>query len=85
FLSYALHQFFKYAVALDATRRLSEDRRSGALELLLVSPVPEEDLIAGQERGLRRRFGPLLRLVVGLNLVLSGAVLFSRNLGVSSN
>ena len=83
FLSYALHQFFKYAVALDATRRFSEDRRSGALELLLVSPVPEKDLIAGQERGLRRRFGPLLRLVMGLNLALSGAVLFSSNLGMN--
>jgi hypothetical protein len=55
FTSYGLHQAGKYLAALDATRQLSEDRRSGALELLLVTPLGEARILSGQKRALKRR------------------------------
>jgi ABC-type transport system involved in cytochrome c biogenesis permease component len=46
----------KMFVAGDAGRTLAEDRRSGALELILVTPLPVEQIVRGQLLALRRRF-----------------------------
>jgi ABC-type transport system involved in cytochrome c biogenesis permease component len=45
-------------VAAEASRTLSEDRRSGALELLLSTPLHESDIVRGQLAALWRQFGP---------------------------
>jgi ABC-type transport system involved in multi-copper enzyme maturation permease subunit len=74
FLGYGLHQVFKYLAALEATRQVNEDSRSGALELLLVTPLRERDIIAGHARAFRRRFVPLAVLVGAVNLLLSLAL-----------
>ncbi len=59
FTAYALHQVAKYLVAVEATRQLIEDRRSGALELLLVTPLGEDQILFGQRRALQVQFsGP---------------------------
>src|SRR6267142_843314 len=56
FLGYGIHQVLKALIAIEASRRLSEDRQSGALELLLVTPLPISNILAGQRRALRETF-----------------------------
>ncbi len=45
---YFLHFIWKTMVASDALRRLHHDRRSGALEQLLVTPLPVEQILLAQ-------------------------------------
>jgi ABC-type multidrug transport system permease subunit len=73
FMGFALHLVFKYLLAVEASRRLSDDRYSGALELLLVSPLSTGQILAGQLRALRNTFaGPaLLVLLVNIGLAWS--------------
>ena len=49
FMSYGLHLIYKCLVAAEASRRLSEDRHSGALELLLATPVAPREIIRAQQ------------------------------------
>jgi ABC-type transport system involved in cytochrome c biogenesis permease component len=44
-------------LAAEASRTLSEDRRSGGLELLLSTPLHEKDIVRGQLAALWRQFG----------------------------
>ncbi len=71
FMGYGLHLTLKYLIAVEATRRFSDDRRSGALGLVLGTPLPPGALVAGQRRSLSRFFnGPmLLLLLVNLGLL----------------
>src|SRR5437879_5618392 len=65
FMAYGFHHALKWLIAFESSRRLSEDRHSGALELLLVTPVSVEDIIAGQKRALRELFqGPILLAIL---------------------
>ena len=56
FLGYGIHQVFKALVTIEASRRLSEDRQSGALELLLVTPLALSNILSGQRRAMREAF-----------------------------
>jgi ABC-type Na+ efflux pump permease subunit len=70
FITYGLHQLFKFAVATEASRRFCEDRRSGALELLLTTPLSTRSILDGQWEALKARFrAPLFTLGL-LNLAL---------------
>jgi ABC-type transport system involved in multi-copper enzyme maturation permease subunit len=69
--AYFMHQVLKYLVAAEASRRLSEDRRSGTIEPLLVAPVSEEEIVAGQKRALVSLFAGPAILVLVTNLVLA--------------
>jgi ABC-type transport system involved in cytochrome c biogenesis permease component len=69
-LSFALHVLFKCMVATEATRRLSEDRQSGALELLLVTPLPPADILRGQRQALALLFRWPKWILVLMNLLL---------------
>ena len=73
FIACGLHVLFKVMVATEASRRLNLDRQSGALELLLVTPVSVDTILQGQKRALTRHFRwPLLILcAVNLGLCLS--------------
>jgi ABC-type transport system involved in cytochrome c biogenesis permease component len=55
-VAFACHLAVKWQVAVEASRRFSEDRQSGALELLLVSPLSIERLLEGQRRALLGTF-----------------------------
>lgn len=55
-IAYAMHLILKLFLAVEAVRRLNEDRRSGALEQLLVTPMPVSAILAGMRRGLARKF-----------------------------
>ena len=51
-----LHCIVKIWLALEACRRFVEDRRSGALELILSTPVTPDEILRGQWRALLRQF-----------------------------
>jgi len=60
-----VHSFFKVWVVSEACTRLAEDRRHGALELLLSTPLTPAQILHGQWLALRRQFlNPLLVLMV---------------------
>ena len=70
-----LNSILKVWIASEAGRQLSEDRRSGALELVLCTPMKVKDILLGQLLALRRQFlGPLL-MVMGVELVFLAASL----------
>jgi ABC-type transport system involved in cytochrome c biogenesis permease component len=67
---YFLHASVKCWVAWEASRRFAEDRRSGALELLLTTPLNDRAILMGWLVGLKRRFiGPVI-LLLGMDLLL---------------
>jgi hypothetical protein len=73
-IAYALHFLTRIQLALLAVKRPHEDFTSGALELLLVTPIAEIDLIAAHHRALqaatRRPLGHLFAMNGLLQLTL---------------
>jgi ABC-type transport system involved in multi-copper enzyme maturation permease subunit len=56
-----LNLLLKVWFGLEAGRRLAEDRKQGALELLLSTPLTVQDILHGQWLALKRQFlGPVL-------------------------
>ena len=83
FVALAAHVLFKAVLAIEATRRFSEDRLSGALELVLVTPVRPAAILQGQRSGLRRHF---LLPMLGLMVINAGLVWLAGNAeGLSIN
>jgi ABC-type transport system involved in multi-copper enzyme maturation permease subunit len=70
FSAYAVHQLAKYLMVVEATRQMSLDRNSGALELLLVTPLQDHEVISGYSRAFRQRFVPLVGTLALLNVCL---------------
>ena len=69
-----LHGTLKYQLAGEACRRFAEDRRSGALELLLSTPMTVEEILRGQTAALRWRFaGPFVAVLLADTLLVAGA------------
>ena len=68
FASYALHQAVKALAAAEATRQLNEDRLSGALELLLVSPLKATEIIAGHSFAFGQKCSRPMALLMLTNL-----------------
>jgi ABC-type transport system involved in cytochrome c biogenesis permease component len=71
FMAFGMHQVLKCLLAAEASRRLSADRQSGALELLLVTPLATRDIVSSQISGLWRtfRWGFLALALVNLALL----------------
>jgi hypothetical protein len=69
-----LNVVIKTWFAAEAGRQLAEDRRRGALELLLSTPLTVRHILRGQLLALQRQFlGPIVTvLVVGCLLMLAG-------------
>jgi len=74
--AFGLHLLLKVLIAMEAGRRISEDRQSGALELLLVTTLPINAIIDGQRAALRQHFKRPMLLLVGLNAAMLLTVLF---------
>ncbi|MDB6109013.1 MAG: type transporter, partial [Pedosphaera sp.] len=68
FIGFGLNLIFKYMIAMEGSRRLNEDRQSGALELLLVTPLPERQIVSGQRRALLHLFKFPLAALVAVNV-----------------
>jgi ABC-type transport system involved in cytochrome c biogenesis permease component len=59
-----LHTSMKLWLASESCQRMAEDHRSGALELLLSTPLSVLDILRGQWLALRRQFlGPTLAIL----------------------
>ena len=70
-----LNTMLKLWVASEAGRRLGEDRKIGALELLLSTPLSVPDILRGQFLALRRQFLSPLILVLAIECVFLVAAL----------
>ncbi len=63
--SILVHLVLKVWIASEAPRQFAEDRRDGALELLLSTPLSVADLLRGRFVALRRQFaGPVVAVLV---------------------
>jgi len=69
FTAIILHMAFKFWVASEACLRLGPDHRSGALELLLSTPLTVREILRGQMLALRRQFFWPVLLVAGLDFL----------------
>lgn len=76
FTLYALHLVTKILLTVESARRVNEDRNSGALELLLVTPLPIQEILKGQHTALQIQFRKALKILLLMNLVMISAVLF---------
>ena len=66
------HIFILLRIAIIAADRFGEDRRSGALELVLSTPMTIKSILSGHWMGLRRYFaGPILLAFAFQVIVLS--------------
>ncbi|MEO6036277.1 MAG: ABC transporter permease [Verrucomicrobiota bacterium] len=64
-----INAFLKVWVTSEACTRLVEDRRTGALELLLSTPLEVEEIIRGQHLALRRQFAAPFLLLMFLEIL----------------
>lgn len=81
--------FFLTALLLNCTmgvlsgyttaKRISEDRRSGILEVLLTTPLTTQEIVEGQLRASAMQFRPLCRVVFALNVLMMLAGLLTRS------
>jgi len=69
FTAIILHMTFKFWVASEACLRLGPDLRSGALELLLSTPLTVREILRGQMLALRRQFLWPVLLVAALDFL----------------
>jgi hypothetical protein len=74
-LGFALHVLVKLLMMVESVSRLNQDRNSGALELLLVTPLPIEAIMLAQKKALRAHFRRSLWMLGLLNVALMSAVL----------
>jgi ABC-type transport system involved in multi-copper enzyme maturation permease subunit len=65
-----LHLVLKGWLAVEASRRFSDARRMGELELLLVTPITVDDIIIGRIRSLKRQFLLPIVLVLSVDITL---------------
>ena len=66
---------YKGMIGAEASRRMLEDRKVGAMELLLSTPLTVQEIVRGQRLAIQRQFQfPLLAfLAIGFVLMLAGA------------
>jgi hypothetical protein len=72
----------KVWIAVEAGQQFAADRRSNALELLLVTPLTVREMVRGQWLALRRQFIWPLRGLLGVDLLFMGAVIASGNVDI---
>ncbi len=72
FTALCAHTFFKCWLAMEASKRFAADRRSGALELLLSTPLTVNDILRGQWLALLRQFGPAVALICAVDFLFLG-------------
>jgi hypothetical protein len=77
--SIVLHLCFNVIVAYAAGRRLAEDRQSGALEVLLASPLESAAIVNGQRSALLSQFRSFRFIVVALDMALYVGALAGSN------
>jgi len=74
---YLLHLLFKILLAAEACRRIHEDKKSGLLELLCVTPTPTDALTSAYFQALTHQFTPPAACLSVLNLMTIGGLWIS--------
>jgi ABC-type transport system involved in cytochrome c biogenesis permease component len=64
-----LNSVFKLWIAIEAGQRLAEEQKMGTLELLLSTPLSEEEIVRGQLVALRRQFLKPVIVCIGVQIV----------------
>jgi ABC-type transport system involved in cytochrome c biogenesis permease component len=72
-----IHMLVKLVVATSATHAFIPDRRSGALESLLATPIDATDVASGMCKQLRRRFAGPVFLLAGATVLIALRILQS--------
>ena len=80
-LSMTFHLLFKLMVTSEAPRQVFDDRRSGAMELLLTLPIPPQQHALGYLRALQHLYLRPTLVILGLDLLLLLAFLQSNGGG----
>ena len=70
FTALAVHLLSKLRFAIETTRPSNTDHSQGGLELLLVTPLAQETILAGHHRAFRLLARKPFTLLIGLNLIL---------------
>jgi hypothetical protein len=71
-----LNSTLKLWIALESAQQLAADRKSGAFELLLSTPLTVSDIVGGQIAALRRQFLKPLIVVIAFELFCASQVIF---------
>jgi ABC-2 family transporter protein len=71
----ALNAILKLWVAAEAGHKLGQDRKLGALELILSTPMTVKDILRGQFLALRRQFFWPAAFVIGMQVIFMAASL----------
>ncbi|MDB6067712.1 MAG: hypothetical protein JWR26_3920 [Pedosphaera sp.] len=79
-----LNTILKLWIASESGRRLGEDRRIGALELLLSTPLTVSDILRGQVLALKRQFFPPLVTVICVECIFLLASLHGKSADIDS-
>lgn len=69
-LMLVFHTFLKCWLASESCARIIEDRRSGALELLLSTPLSVPEIVRGQQLAVRRQFLKPALVLAGFELLI---------------
>ncbi len=84
FVIYLMHLLIKVFITTEACRKFHDDRKSGALELLYVTPVPIRALTSAYFYNVTRQFlRPLIFLICINSIALAGVYSFAANNSVS--
>ncbi len=73
--AYVLHLITRLELALTSTRRLHEDWRTGALEVVLTTTVPTAKVVDAHHHSVAHIFRARLRLLLAMNGLLEAAVI----------
>lgn len=85
FTAMGIHVVAKIMMAYECTRRFNHDRQSGAMELLLATPLREQDIVSGQRQALWTRFKhPLCALGLINAAMMVWVFTFSQQLDMST-
>lgn len=76
-----LNATFKIWITIEAGQRMAEDKKAGAFELLLTTPLSAREIVGGQLLALRRQFFRPLLVVLAVEFLLLFAP--SRNTSLS--
>lgn len=82
FGTYFLHATYKFMVTAEAARQLNHDRRSGALELLLCTPLTPNAIVSGVYRSTQHLLRPAAICLAICNLTWMSDREFFNDVGV---
>lgn len=66
---FCVHLALKIWVALESIKQIAEDKRTGAVELLVSTPLTPQQIVEGQLLAILRQFGWGLLVLLGMNII----------------